>query len=589
MKIISDSTFGKNLIPFNRIFFNSGNKFTTIGSGALGGKAKSLAFIHNFLESSSELKEFSQIEISIPNLTVIRTDVFDTFLKRNNLFDTAYSDEPDDRIANAFQKAVLPIEIIGDLRALVSEVHTPLAIRSSSMLEDALYEPFAGIYETKMIPNNQHNADTRFQKLVEAIKFVYASTFFRTAKDYIRATKHDPKEEKMAVIIQEVIGQRHEDRFYPEISGVACSYNFYPMGRATPKQGVVNLALGLGKTIVDGGISWTYSPAYPKINPPFGSVNEFLKNTQTKLWAVNMGKPPAYDPIRETEYLLQASIQDAEKDETLQNLASSYDPQSDRITIGLGGRGPRILTFAPLLDLEILPLNKLLKLLLSSCEEALEASVEIEFAMTFSSTSKHRFGFLQVRPMVVSTEKVEIKEADLVDENILVASKKVLGNGVIQDIQDVVYVKPDVFNAANTPRIAAEIATFNRKLVSENRSYLLIGFGRWGSSEPWLGIPVNWGQVSGAKVIVEATLPNMNVDLSQGSHFFHNLTSFQVSYFSVPFTSELKIDWDWLNEHETIGESQFVCHKKLVHPLNVKVNGKSGRGIIFKVEHISVN
>ena len=586
MKIISDSSFDENLVPFNRNFFNSGNKFTTIGSGALGGKAKSLAFIHNHLGNSDKLKEFSQFEISIPNLTVIRTDIFDSFLKRNNLFDIAYSDEADDRIAYAFQKADLPIEIIGDLRGLISQVHTPLAVRSSSMLEDALYKPFAGIYETKMIPNNQHDTDTRFQKLVEAIKLVYASTFFRAAKDYIRATDNDPKEEKMAVIIQEIVGQKHAESFYPELSGVARSYNFYSSGRAKPKDGIVNLALGLGKTIVDGSLSWSYSPTYPKINPPFGSINEFLKNTQIDFWAVNMGKPSEFDPIRETEYLVQASIQQAEKDETLLNLVSTFDPGSDRITIGMDIHGPRILTFAPLLNWEILPLNKLLKELISLSEEALETPVEIEFAMTFAndkkSQSKHRLGFLQVRPMVVSTEEVDISTEDLNGPDVLIASRKVLGNGILQDIQDVVFVKPRLFNAANTRLIASEIAAFNRKLISDKKPYLLIGFGRWGSSDSWLGIPVNWGQISGVKVIIEATLPNMNIDLSQGSHFFHNLTSFKVSYFSVPFTSDLKIDWNWLNKQKIEGESEYVCHTKLVQPLQIKVDGKSGRGIILK-------
>jgi hypothetical protein len=586
MTTISSSSFENNIHPFDRKFFDSEHLFTSIGSGELGGKAKSLAIIHDFLSSSEELLEYPEIEVSIPRLTVIRTGVFDSFMARNRLWDSALSDEPDDRIAHVFQKATLPIEIIGDLRALVSHVHRPLAVRSSSLLEDAIYEPFAGIYGTKMIPNNQPNPDVRFQKLVEAIKFVFASTYFGAAKDYIRATEHDPREEKMAVIIQEVVGHRHSDRFYPEVSGVAKSYNFYASGRAKPDEGVISLALGLGKTIVDGGISWSYSPAHPRIGPPLGSTKEFLNNTQTEFWAVNMGKPPEYDPIRETEYLTRVSIQLAEEDGVLKNLASTYDSASDRITAGMHVSGPRILTFAPLLEWNVIPLNDLLKTLLLLSQNAFEVPTEIEFALTFQddkqSQTKNRLGFLQVRPMVVSREQVVITEDDLDRPDLFTASDTVLGNGLVRGIKDVIFVKPEQFTASNNKAIAAEIASMNRKLLSRGKPYLLIGFGRWGSSDPWLGIPVNWGQVSGAKAIVEATLPNMNIELSQGSHFFQNLTSFKVSYFSIPFTAEHPVDWEWLNQQEKALEKKFVCHSILKDPLLIKVDGRTGRGMILK-------
>jgi hypothetical protein len=377
MNKLSDNSVQKNLPKFNRKFFDSNERISCIGTGSLGGKAQSLAFINNVLNSNFNTSKFPQIEVSVPTMVVLRTDIFDTFMKRNNLYETAYSDIPDDRIAHEFQKADLPFEILGDLRMIISQVHSPLAVRSSSMLEDAMFEPFAGIYETKMTPNNQPAPDIRFHKLDEAIKFVYASTFFKSAKDYLKATIHSTNDEKMAIIIQEIVGNRQYDRFYPILSGVARSYNFYPMGRAKPKDGVVNLAMGLGKTIVDGGISWTYSPAYPNINPPYNSIGDLLKLTQTDFWVVNMGKPPAYDPIKETEYMLKEDLTKAEMDGTLKNIASTYDIQSDRISIGIGANGSRILTFAPLLVLNKIPLNDLIKSLLSLCEEAIGTPVEI--------------------------------------------------------------------------------------------------------------------------------------------------------------------------------------------------------------------
>ena len=579
MKITPNISVKQDIPKFDRNFWDSNKRLSYIGTGSLGGKAQSLAFINDILNSKLNASDFPQIEVSIPTMVVLRTDVFDVFMKMNQLNKIIFANLPDERIAHEFQKADLPFEILGDFKMLISQVHTPLAVRSSSMLEDAMFEPFAGIYETKMTPNNQHDPNTRFQKLVEAIKFVYASTYFKSARDYIKATEHSIEDEKMAVIIQEVVGQRHDERFYPELSGVARSYNFYPMGRVKPEEGVVNLALGLGKTIVDGGISWTYSPAYPKINPPYSSVGELLKKTQINFWTVNMGKPPAYDPITETEYMLNEDITKAEKDGTLPSIASTYNAASDRMSIGIGAMGPRVLTFAPILILNKIPLNDLIINLLKLCEEAVGSPVEIEFAMTFNP---FRFGFLQVRPMVVSTDTIEIKKEELTGENVLVASENVLGNGINNNLKDVVYVKPESFEAKFTQRIANDLENINQKLITNGCHFLLIGFGRWGSSDPWLGIPVNWGQISGVKVIVEATLDNMNVDLSQGSHFFHNLTSFKVSYFSIPFSGKYQIDWEWLNKQEIIEETQFVRHARLSSPLQIKVDGRSGCGVINK-------
>ena len=571
-----------NISEFNQKFFDSEERITYIGTGEIGGKAHGLVSINDVLKTEINKVDFPQIEVNIPRLTVIRTNIFDAFMNQNNLFETAFSDLPDDRIAHAFQKASLPFAVLGDLRALITEVKSPLAVRSSSLLEDAKHEPFAGVYASKMTPNNQHDTETRFQKMVEAIKFVYASTFFRAAKDYIKATKHKIEDEKMAVIIQEVVGQRYDDLYYPELSGVARSFNFYPSGPAKPEEGVVNFALGLGKTIVDGGASWAFSPAYPKISPPFGSIPEMLKETQTQFWSVNMGKPSQYNPVKETEYMLKKNIEEAESHGTLRYLASTYDYQADRLDIGIGSEGPRLLNFARLLVMNDIPLNSLINKIMTVCEKALEDPVEIEFAMTFHKDKPHQFGFLQVRPMVVSTEEVIIEPDKHNRDNVMVASKSVLGNGITDNIRDIVYVIPEKFDGTSTRDIAAELESINKRLVSKGLPYLLIGFGRWGSSDPFMNIPVTWGQISGVQAIVEASIENVNVDLSQGSHFFHNLTSFGVSYFSVAKNEEYPVDWEWLTGQELIEETKYVRHVKLAKPLTVKVDGKSGNGVIFK-------
>lgn len=568
---------------FDKSFFESREDFTLIGEGSPGGKASGLAFAHKILQEKINHDEFPDIVLNIPRMIVLRTQAFDWFMERNKLFEIAYSDKSDDQITLAFLQSDLPTEILGDLRRLIENFHLPLAIRSSSMLEDAKFDPFAGIFATKMIPNNLLSTDDRFKKLTEAIKFVFASTFFKASKDYFKISSHTMEEEKMAVIIQEVVGQKHDDRFYPNFSGVARSFNFYPSGMAKPEQGVVNLALGLGKTIVDGGLVWSYSPAHPKSPALFGDPTDLLKNTQTNFWAVNMSPFTEYDPTKEAEFMIQANLSEADYDDTLKYIASTYDASSQRIVMGTGNPGPRVLNFSQLLWMNEFRFNDLMKKLLSVCQDALSNPVEIEFAATITNEPrKLRFGFLQVRPMVVSDETIDLDEKELYGEGILLASDRVMGNGIIENIFDVVFVKPDMFDKKDTTKIAGEIDSINRELVKTNKKYLLIGFGRWGSSDPWLGIPVDWGQIAGVKVIVESTLFGINVDLSQGSHFFHNLTSFNVSYFSITYDSDFKIDWDWLNSQQIVQETNFVKHIKLTQPLTIKVDGRKSRGVIKK-------
>ena len=572
----------KSLPKFDRRFFNGDSNFTFIGRGSIGGKASGLARAKGIIDSNLMNSYAPDIIINIPTLTVISTEYFDLFMKQNKLHDIAYSDIDDEEISGAFQKADLPVQLIGDLRALINKVNTPLAIRSSSMLEDAMFEPFASVYETKMIPNNQPETDYRYRRLAEAVKFIYASTFFKSAKNYMKATHHNTMDEKMAVIIQEVIGVKYADRFYPDISGVARSYNFYPAGSASSDDGVVDLAIGLGKTIVDEGISWSFSPASPRSDPPYNSINDLLDNSQRDFWAVNMGEPKRYNPITETEFLSRCGIADAEYDGTLRFTASTYSAQNDKIDIGILGKGPRLINFAPILKLNQIPLNELIADLLRLFKESYETEVEIEFAVNLdrNNCAPARLGFLQVRPMVVSHDEVELPMEDLRGDDVLLASETVLGNGVIDDMRDIIYVKPGSFSSKVTSGIVPQLDSYNADMMKQKTPYLLIGFGRWGTSDPQGGIPVKFDQIAGAKVIVEATLPIMNFPLSQGSHFFHNITSFKKFYLSISHSGKYKINWDWLESQKSSKESENLRHIRLDSPLLIKVDGINSRGVI---------
>jgi hypothetical protein len=388
----------------------------------------------------------------------------------------------------------------------------------------------------------------------------------------------------MAVILQEVVGRSRDERFYPDISGVARSLNMYPVGPAQPDEGVASLALGLGKTIVDGGACWSFSPAHPRIGPPFGSARERLRGTQTRFWAVNVGAPPPHDPIRETEYLVQPELDAAEADGALALTASSYDAAADRTSPGIGRPGPRVLDFAPLLLLEELPLAEQIRRLLAACAAELGAPVEIEFAVTLGlrRSDPARLGLLQVRPLAGLEEEVTLPEEELSGAAVLTSSRRAVGNGVVGGIHDVVFVEPRTFDSLETRTIAGEIAALNARLVREGRRYLLIGFGRWGTADPALGIPVAWPQVASASALVEAALPEFVIEPSQGSHFFHNLVNQRVSYLSVGGPGEQPVDWAWLAGCEVLERRAYACLVRTEQPLTVRVDGRSRRGVILR-------
>jgi hypothetical protein len=556
--------------------------FTRIGGGSLGGKGAGLWFIHDRLLPELDAGAFAGFDIAVPSLTVVASGVYSTFVERNGL-ESLIEDPPSDaRLAHAFLRGELPAEFAGDLRGLIRRVHRPLAVRSSSRLEDALDHPFAGMYATKMIPNGEFDEDARFRRLEEAIKLVWASTCFSDARAYRRAAGVEDAGEAMAVVVQEVVGQRAGDRFYPCVSGVARSFNNYPTGHGRGEDGVVSLALGLGKTIVDGGRSWTYCPAYPKAPPPFNSIRDLLGATQTRFWAVHMGEPPLPDPLRETECMVEVELAAAEADGALGPLVSTYDAASDRLDPGCSGSGPRALTFAPLIGSRLIPFNDLLRHVMDRMRQALDAHVEVEFALRLHRQDIYpaRLGLLQVRPMrgLEATETVE--QDELRAPGVVVASELTLGNGSVDDIEDIVFLPPDRFDQSETHRMAAELTGINNRLVAEGRRYLLIGFGRWGTSDAWLGVPVTWGQISGAAVIVEATLPGVSPDMSQGSHFFHNVLGNRVLYLSVPHQGPHPIDWDWLGRQPVMTATDHVVHARCERPIRVRVDGVNRRGLV---------
>lgn len=575
---------------FDRRFFDGSEPLTVVGEGEPGGKARGLAGARAALLAHADDLRFDGLTLDVPRLTVLATGVFDRFLDTAGLralaaagdddADAASAEAGDRRLAVAFQKGPLPPDVSGDLWALVRQVRAPLAVRSSSFLEDALEHPFAGVYATKMLPNREADPERRFRGLVEAVRLVYASTFFRAARDYVRAAGRAPDEEKMAVVIQEIVGRRHGPRFYPDVSGVARSYNFYPAGPALPEEGVVDLALGLGKTIVDGERAFSYSPAHPRVRPPFGSTGDALELTQTEFWAVNMGAVP-YDPVSESEHLARATLAEAERDGALRHSASTYDSGRDRIVPGLLARGPRVLDFAPLLHFGEPPLNDAVRALLRLFEARAGAPVEIEFALTWGEGhAPARLGFLQVRPMSVSRGDLELCPEALDAADVVIASERVMGHGVRDGLEDVVFVKPEGFEAARTPQVALEVERHNAALMAAGRPYVLVGFGRWGSADRWLGIPVVWSQIAGAAVIVETALPALRAEMSQGAHFFHNLLSFRVAYLSVPETGRARIDWDFLRGLPRAGESEHVVHARVPGGLRAEVDGRRQLGLV---------
>lgn len=573
-------------------FKPSESSFLRIGSGSLGGKARGLAFVRHLLRQSRMTRRFPGVRISVPPAVVLATDLFDQFVAENNLLDFALHCEDDAEILQRFLDAPLPSSLNEDLKSFLAEVNDPLAVRSSSLLEDSQYQPFTGVYETFMLGNQEADPNTRLTALSEAIRRVYASTFSRHAKAYVRATPYRLEEEKMAVILQRVVGTRHGQRFYPDFSGVVRSHNFYPVPPMTFEDGIAAVALGLGRAVVDGGKCLTFCPRYPQNLVQFSSVEDILSNSQSEFWALELDGAAAGRPghWHERRFRLDA----AESDGTLQAVASTYSRDNHAVYDGVSRPGARIVTFAPMLKHGTFPLAEILHDLLQAGEDALGNPVEIEFAVRLPQPASlcgretadiAEFGFLQVRPLTLARDTEDLVLDDVQPELFICRSSKVLGNGRIDNLLDVVVVDSQRFERSRSQEVATAVAQLNRRLNHENRPYLLIGVGRWGSTEPWLGIPVEWDEISGARVIVEAGFRDFRITPSQGSHFFQNLTAFQIGYFTVnPDAGEGSVDWHWLAEQPAVEEQGCVRHLQFAEPIRVVMNSRTSQGVIFKPE-----
>ena len=563
-----------------------GSYFLRIGSGSLGGKARGLAFVRHLLHKKRFARKFSNVSVVVPPAVVIATDAFDKFLAENNLVDFAIHETDDAEIQQRFLDASLPAGLAQDLRAYLADARFPVAVRSSSLLEDSQYQPFTGVYETFMLANQHEDGEFRFRQLSDAVKLVYASTFSRHAKSYVRATPFRLEEEKMAVIVQQVVGSKFDDRFYPDFSGVARSRNFYPVPPMKFEDGIAAVALGLGRAVVNGGKCLSFCPRYPANLVQFSSAEDFLNESQTEFWALSLkggGGDGAATELHEVTYSLDV----AERDGTLDAVGSTYSADNDRITEGLGREGVRLVTFGPILNYGAFPLAALLDRLVKDGEDAFGQPVEIEFAIRLprQSGESAQFGFLQIRPLVLSHETDEIHMEGVEPEKVVTRSSKVLGNGRVSNLEDVVVVDSQRFERAQSQEVARHVAYFNAKLAGENRPYLLVGVGRWGSTDPWLGIPVEWDEISGARVIVEAGFRDFRVTPSQGSHFFQNLSAFRVGYFTVnPDLGEGMVAWEWLAQQTAVEERGCVRHIRLKGPVTVLMNGHSGLGMILKPE-----
>jgi len=575
------------ILDFNKDLFDPKNSFARIGGGSLGGKARGLGFINTMITNYSISDKFEEVEISVPSAIVIGTDVFDRFIHENKLDHYAFLEVDDLEITLKFVDAPkFPNEIIQKLKDFLEITHTPLAVRSSSLLEDSQFQPFAGVYETYMIPNSNSDIEIRLDELLQSVKSVYASTFHKKAKDYMKATSYRLEEEKMAVIIQRLVGSRREQRFYPDFAGVAKSYNFYPVPPQKSTDGIALVALGLGKTVVEGGNTVRFCPRFPKHLLQFFSTKETLKNAQQEFFALDLnGKLEHHPDSIEDPLVKRFDLLDSEKDGTLYSVGSTYSLENEGVYDGISRNGIRVVTFAPILKHKIFPLPEILDLLLDIGAWGMGTPVEIEFAVNLDVPKGERkeFAMLQMRPMVLSREIEELMIGEIKEADLICQSSQVLGNGAMNGIYDIVVVDINKFERGKSKEVAMEVSKLNSKLLTERKPYLLLGVGRWGSLDPWLGIPVTWDQISGASVIVEAGFKDFQVTPSQGSHFFQNLTSFRVGYFTVNSIDHLGfIDWDWLNNQSAIEELNYTRHLRFDRPISVRINGHENRGVILK-------
>ncbi len=571
------------ITDFSQQKFEYEQTFTRLGGGSLGGKGRGIAFIASLLRRNNFAEHFPSNPIRIPDTLVLGTEEFERFIDDNELRYILQEDMDDDAVAARFTNAELSSELKDSLKSYLKHVDVPLAVRSSSLLEDSYSQPFAGIYATYILPNNHPDEGKKMNQLCEAIKLVYASSFFKRAKTYIRSTLLKAEEEKMAVVIQKLVGNVFNHRFYPIFSGVALSYNYYPLPPLKRQDGIVNVALGLGRIIVEGGQVLTFSPERPNSIPGFSSPSDIFDNSQRKFYSLDMSRTEL-DLWKDGEEanLLYQDVSQAEKDGTLDHLASVYVSGEDIIRDGPNYDGTKLITFAPIIKHKQYPLTEILMKLLKIGEKGMGGPVEIEFANSIDEDGDLVFYILQIRPFLSMREQNHVVIEDKERKGCLIYSSRALGNGKLNDIYDIVYVPPQTFDRSRTVNIAKEIGEMNEKV--NGRPYLLIGPGRWGSNDNWLGIPVNWGHMAGVRAIVETPIMDIRVDPSQGSHFFHNITSLGIPYLTIAHNSkEDFVDWTWLDDMPAENKGRYVRHLRLSSPLLVKVDGRDGHGMIKKV------
>lgn len=566
------------VVDFDRQTFDAAGSFSRIGGGSLGGKARGLAFVRALLSEHRLADRFPNVEVSVPASVVLGTTVFDRFLDENSLRDFAINSLDDDELLERFRSAPFPRDALHDLGSYLSRVKEPIAVRSSSLLEDSQYQPFTGVYDTVML-TNQGELPERLERLVLAIKCVYASTFSRRAKSHLRATPYRLEEEKMAVILQRIVGARHGERFYPDFAGVARSYNFYPVPPMSAVDGIAAVALGLGKAVVEGERCVRFCPRAPR--QVLHSVTDVLEASQTGFWALDLTGGNDAEGTREMRFGLGV----AEADGTLAAVGSTFSAENDAIYDGVSRSGVRVVSFAQVLKHDAFPLAPLLATLLKIGSDGGNAPVEIEFAVNLSvpRSAPAEFGFLQMRQLAPSRELEELDVSGVERDALICRTGQALGNGKFEGVKDLVVVDLHRFDRTKSFEAAQEVARLNEQLLRRGTPYLLVGVGRWGSRDPWLGIPVTWEQISGARAIVEAGLPGFKVEPSQGSHFFQNLVSFDVGYFTVDSDgADGFVDWEWLSEQPAVSEVGAVRHLVFEEPLMVKVNGRHHEGVIFK-------
>lgn len=567
--------------------YDSYSNFARIGEGSMGGKGRGLAFLDLVSKRNQEFFDFETTQIVIPKTVVLCVDKFDEFMEQNQLYGIAMSDNAsDEEILQHFLRAKLPRSVIADLYAYLKAVDSPIAIRSSSLLEDAHYQPFAGVYSTYMVPNFKGHRITTLMMVCEAIKAVYASVYYRSSKSYMKATKNVISREKMAVVLQEVCGKQYGNRFYPSFSGVGRSLNFYPIGNEKPEDGIVNVALGLGKYIVDGGQTLRFSPKHPHNILQTSTLEFALNETQTHFNALDLSKTTFSPQVDDGFNLFRLPVREAEADGTLRFVASTFDPYDQIIRDGLyEEKFRRVITFANILEHDVFPLADIVDKVLKVGEREMGRPVEIEFAVNldYENNQNNVFYLLQIRPIVDANKSIDEDLSSFPLEETLITSRQALGNGIIDGIYDVVYVKEGMFGPSNNQLIAYDIDKINRGLMDQDRPYVLIGPGRWGSSDTWLGIPVKWPNIAGAKVIVEAGQTSYHIDPSQGTHFFQNLTSCGSAYLTVDGVDERECcNQDFLESLPVICETKYIKHVRLEKPLVAKIDGKKGLGVVMK-------